>query len=58
MLELLYGNLSTILIGLAVLLLVFLAVRSIWRDKKRGKSCGSCSGGCSGCPGCGAAGRK
>ena len=33
----------------AVLGLVVLAVRSIWKDKKAGKSCG----GCSGCAGCG-----
>lgn len=51
MLEFLYGNLSTILIGLAVLILVLLAVRSIWRDKKQGKSCAGCGGGCSGCGG-------
>ena len=55
--EFLYGNLSTILIGLAVLVLVLLAVRSIWRDKKRGKSCGGCPGGCSGCSGCGMGGQ-
>ncbi len=57
MLEFLYGNLATILIGLVVLALVLLAVRSIWRDKKQGRSCGSCPGGCSGCSGCGAGGR-
>ena len=56
-LEFLYGNLATILIGLVVLALVLLAVRSIWRDKKQGRSCGSCPGGCSGCSGCGAGGR-
>ncbi|MCI8549035.1 MAG: FeoB-associated Cys-rich membrane protein [Lachnospiraceae bacterium] len=48
MFEILYGNLATILIGLAVLGMVALAVRSIWRNKKQGKCCGSCSG-CSGC---------
>ena len=48
MLGFLYENLSTIAIGLVVLLLIFLAMRSIWRDKKQGKSCGSCPGGCSG----------
>lgn len=57
MLEFLYGNLATILIGLVVLALVLLAVRSIWRDKKQGRSCGSCPGGCSGCSGCGAGSR-
>ncbi len=57
MLEFLYGNLATILIGLVVLALVLWAVRSIWRDKKQGRSCGSCPGGCSGCSGCGAGGR-
>ena len=54
MIEFLYGNLATILIGLLVLGLAALAVRSIWRDKKQGKSCGSCGGNCSGCTGCAA----
>lgn len=58
MFEFLYGNLATILIGLVVLALVLLAARSIWRDKKQGKSCGSCPGGCSGCSGCSAGSRK
>ncbi|MCI8504621.1 MAG: FeoB-associated Cys-rich membrane protein [Lachnospiraceae bacterium] len=49
MFDFLYGNLMTILIGLLVLGLAALAVRSIWRDKKQGKSCGSCGGNCSGC---------
>ena len=29
---------------------VFLAIRSMWRDHKSGKSC--CGGSCSGCSGC------
>lgn len=58
MLGFLYENLSTIAIGLVVLLLIFLAMRSIWRDKKQGKSCGSCPGGCSGCSGCCPGGRE
>ncbi|MCI8465930.1 MAG: FeoB-associated Cys-rich membrane protein [Lachnospiraceae bacterium] len=48
----LYENLATVLIGMALLGLVILAVRSIWRDKKQGKACGSCGGNCSGCHGC------
>ncbi len=40
-------------ITIAVLALaVFLAVRSLWRQHKRGKS--SCGGSCAGCGGCSA----
>lgn len=56
--EFLYGNLATILIGLILLGLMALAVRSIWRDKKQGKSCKSCGGSCSGCLGCSMRGTK
>ncbi|MCI8296456.1 MAG: FeoB-associated Cys-rich membrane protein [Lachnospiraceae bacterium] len=36
---------GTIVIGLLILGIVFLAARSLWRDKKAGKCCG-CSCGC------------
>lgn len=43
-------NISDILLGLAVALVLFLSFRAAWR--RRGKcSCGC--GGCGGCPGCG-----
>lgn len=45
-----YSNISTILVGLVVIGIVALAVRSIIKDKKSGKGCG---GGCSGCAGSG-----
>ena len=35
---------------------VFLAVRSMWRDYKSGKSC--CGGSCAGCSGCSCCGEK
>ncbi len=41
--------LPTILIILGLAAVVFLAVRSILRDKKKGASCG-CGCGCSSCP--------
>jgi len=37
-------TLGTIVIGFIVLGVLFLAARSIYRDKKSGKACGSCSG--------------
>ncbi|MCD8325290.1 MAG: FeoB-associated Cys-rich membrane protein [Lachnospiraceae bacterium] len=42
------GNL---IVGLILLVIVALAVRSIWKDKKSGKGCVGCSYGCSGCSG-------
>lgn len=48
MFEFVSQNLATILIGLLVFGLAALAVQSLWKDKKQGKSCGGC-GGCSGC---------
>ena len=42
--------LATILVGAAVLLIVVLAVRSIYNDKKAGKP--SCGGNCGACGGC------
>lgn len=51
MLGFITGNLATIIIGLMLLGVIVLAVRSIRRDKKAGRSCGSCPGGCKGCSG-------
>jgi len=41
-------NLATIVVGLAVLGIVVLVVRSMYKNKKAGKSC-SCGSSCSGC---------
>lgn len=41
-------NMGTIIPGLIVCGAAFLAARSIWKNKKAGKCCGSCSG-CSKC---------
>ena len=41
-------NLSTLIVGMAVLLVVLLAVRSLRNDKKNGR-CGGCGGNCGGC---------
>ncbi|MCD7806773.1 MAG: FeoB-associated Cys-rich membrane protein [Lachnospiraceae bacterium] len=43
------GNL---IVGLILLVIVALAVRSIWKDKKSGRGCAGCSHGCSSCNGC------
>ncbi|MEQ2578852.1 FeoB-associated Cys-rich membrane protein [Hominiventricola aquisgranensis] len=43
---------GTLVVGLVVLAIVVAAARSIWKDKKNGKSCGSCGGGCGGCSKC------
>lgn len=40
---------ETVIVLAAVVLLAALAARSLYRDKKQGKSCGSCGGGCGGC---------
>lgn len=43
-------NIGTMVIGLAILLVVVLAARSVYRNKKNGGcscSCGGCSGGAS-----------
>lgn len=45
MLSFLAEQMGTILVGLGVLLLLFLAGRSVYRQKKRG----GCAGGCAGC---------
>lgn len=41
---------STVIIGLIVALLLFLAGRKMYKDKRAGKSL--CGGKCSGCPNC------
>ncbi|MGN1338823.1 MAG: FeoB-associated Cys-rich membrane protein [Oscillospiraceae bacterium] len=41
---------STVIISLVVALLLFLAGRKLWKDKRAGKSL--CGGKCSGCPNC------
>jgi hypothetical protein len=46
--ELMVSGLSTLIVGLMVAGIVFLAVRSIVKDRKNGKSlCGGNCGGCS-----------
>lgn len=42
---------GTLIVGIIVLLVAGAAARSIWKDKKSGKSC-SCGGSCGGCSGC------
>ena len=57
MLAFLSANIANIVVIAVILLVVGLAVRSLVRDKKAGKSscgcncasCGACSGGCGGC---------
>ena len=51
MLAWLTANLGTIIVCALVLVISALAVRSLIRDKKQGKSSCGCS--CSGCAGCG-----
>ncbi|MBP0983308.1 MAG: FeoB-associated Cys-rich membrane protein [Oscillospiraceae bacterium] len=41
---------STVIISLVVALLLFLAGRKLWKDKRAGKSL--CGGKCSGCQNC------
>lgn len=43
-------NLATIIVALVILIIVLLVIRSIYRNKKAGRSC-SCGSGCSGCAG-------
>lgn len=44
---------GTLFVGIVVLAIAGAAARSIWKDKKSGKSCAGCSGGCGGgCSGC------
>lgn len=39
---------GNIIAGLVVLLIVFLAARKIYVDKKNGRTCSSCGNGCGG----------
>ncbi|MCM1023765.1 MAG: FeoB-associated Cys-rich membrane protein [Prevotella sp.] len=41
---------ATLIVGLIVAAVIFLAARQLWKDKKSGKS--SCGGNCAGCSGC------
>ncbi len=41
---------STVIIGLIVAVILFLAGRRLYKDKSSGRS--SCGGSCSGCPNC------
>ena len=45
-------NAATIVILLVLCGMVALIIRSLIRDRKKGKACACCSGGCSGCSGC------
>ncbi len=47
MLEFISENLSTIIIGVLVLIVLFFAARKLIKDKKSGK--GTCGGNCSKC---------
>lgn len=49
MLAYLINNAGTILVGLVILLVVSLILRSMYRERKAGKGGCGCSGGCSGC---------
>ena len=39
----------TFVVGACVAGVVALAIRSLWKDHKAGKSCGGCSGDCAHC---------
>ncbi len=41
------SNIGTIIVGLVVLVMVFLSIRSLIADRKKG--CSSCGGSCSAC---------
>ena len=45
----LYANLSTIIIGLVLLIIVVLIVRKLYTNKQEGKSSCSCGDSCGGC---------
>nr|WP_291234426.1 FeoB-associated Cys-rich membrane protein [Frisingicoccus sp.] len=40
---------GTVFVGGGVILVIFLAVRSLYKDKKSGKNCNGQCGGCKGC---------
>ena len=48
MISFIIGNIGTIIVSLVLIAIVALAVVSMIRDKKKGKSC-TCGGSCSGC---------
>ncbi len=53
MLTWLYSNLSTIVISLLLLAVIFLIIRHLIRQNKQGKhSCGGNCGACGACKGC------
>lgn len=56
MLQWIGANIGTILVGLVLLAVVALIVRSMLRDKKQGKS--SCGGNCASCSACGCCRKK
>lgn len=43
---------ATFIAGATILGAVILAVRSLWRDHRAGKRCGSCGGCCEECRAC------
>ncbi len=60
MIEWLYANLSTIMISAVIAAVLVLAVLSLVRDKKKGKSitCSGSCGNCGACKGCSAVANK
>lgn len=48
MFNFLIANLGTIIISAILIAVVFLIIRYLYKNKKKGKSL--CAGGCSGCP--------
>ncbi len=53
MLNFIIDNIGSIIVSLVLVLIVFIAVRSMIKDKKSGKcSCGGSCGSCGGCSGC------
>lgn len=47
MLQVITGNISTIIVSIVLCSVVLLIIKNLYHDKKTGKS--SCGGGCSGC---------
>lgn len=43
---------ATFIAGAVIVGAAALAVRSLWRDHRAGKSCGSCGGSCGKCRAC------
>ena len=48
MIDFIYTNISTIIIGIVLAAIVGMVIAKMVRDKKKGKS--SCGGSCAGCP--------